>query len=205
MILSLIRGWSYVWLPMIGMRVTVKGAMPTDKKYVIVANHISYMDTLVIFPAIKGYFRPLGKKEIVKIPVLGYIYKQVVIMVDRSSQFSRAKSMRLMVRSLRKEGNILIFPEGTFNETPAPLKSFYDGAFRLALNSGAEILPLILPDTFERWHYSGWWKLWPGKNRAIFLDPISPEGYSMETISLLKEHVYNTMEEAMLEYCDYLK
>ena len=70
--------------------------------------------------------------------------------------------MRLMWRMLKKECSIIIFPEGTFNETEAPLKEFYDGAFRLAINTQTEIWPVLFPDTVDRWHFSHWWKLWPG-------------------------------------------
>ncbi len=193
---KLIRMWATGWLWLIGMPVRVSGNLP-EGRFIIVANHISYMDTLAIFPAVSAYFRPLGKKEISKLPIIGFIYKQVVILVDRSSQVSRAISMRLMWRVLRKEGNILIFPEGTFNETEAPLKSFYDGAFRLAVNTGTDILPLILPDTVHRWHYSGWWKLWPGKNRAIFLPPVKPQDKDM---AALKQEVFGRMEEELKKY-----
>ena len=196
----IVRGWAKFWLFIVGMPVTVKGVMPEGRKFVIVANHISYLDTLVIFPAISSYFRPLGKKEITSIPVLGFIYRQVVILVDRSSAMSRAKSMRLMWRSLRKEGNIMIFPEGTFNETGAPLKTFYDGAFRLALTSQVAVLPLIFPDTNERWHYSGWWKIWPGRNRAVFLPPVEVEGMDMDQLPALKQLVYQQMEQALIKY-----
>ncbi len=197
---SIIKGWSYTWLWLIGMRVTNDGDPMPEGRYIIVANHISYMDTLVIFPAVNSYFRPLGKKEIVKIPFIGFIYKQIVILVDRSSAQSRAKSMKLMWRVLKHEGNIIIFPEGTFNETPAPLKDFYDGAFRLALTTGTDILPLILPDTSARWHFSGWWKLWPGRNRIKFLEPVSVAGMTVAEMPALKKLVYDKMEAELIRF-----
>ncbi len=195
---SFIRLWSKCWLWAIGMSVKVSGPAPPSGRYIVVANHISYLDTLVIFPAIPGHFRPLGKKEISKIPVIGFIYKQIVIMVDRSSAVSRSISMRLMWRVLKKEGNIVIFPEGTFNETEAPLKEFFDGAFRLAITTQTDILPLVLPDTVDRWHFSHWWKLWPGKNRAEFLKPISVQGMEMSQLKELKAKVYSDMENALV-------
>jgi 1-acyl-sn-glycerol-3-phosphate acyltransferase len=195
----LIRCWSIVWLWLIGMPVKVKGTFP-EGRYIIVANHISYMDTLIIFPAISPYFRPLGKKEMSRVPLLGFIYKQIVILVDRSNAVSRALSMRLMWRVLRKEGNILIFPEGTFNETDDALKNFYDGAFRLALNTQTDILPLVLPDTVHRWHFSAWWKIWPGKNRAIFLKSVKVAGMQPDKVAELKQEVFSKMEAELMKY-----
>ena len=199
-IYGIIRTWSKLWLWMVGMPMTIDGEGMPEGRYIIVANHISYIDTIIIFTAVSSYFRPLGKKEISKVPVLGFIYKQIVILVDRESPQSRAKSMKLMWRVIRHEANIVIFPEGTFNETGAPLKSFYDGAFRLAITTGTGILPLILPDTQYRWHYSGWWKLWPGRNRAKFLEPISVEGIGMKDIATLKEKVFGVMEKELIRY-----
>lgn len=199
-IFNIIRTWSIAWLWLIGMPVKVSGKHPPKGKYIIVANHISYLDTLVIFPAIPGHFRPLGKKEISKIPVIGFIYKQVVIMVDRSNAHSRAKSMRLLWRVLNHEANIIIFPEGTFNETQSILKDFYDGAFRLAINTQTPIFPIVFPDTVNRWHYSGWWKFWPGINRAVRLEPIEVNGLAMEDLPALKQQVFLRMEAELKKY-----
>ena len=193
-IFGILRSWSGFWLTIIGMRLRPIGPIPAIGKYVVVANHISYLDGVVIFRSVPGYFRALGKKEISKIPIVGTIYKQMVIMVDRSSARSRSKSMRLMWRFLRHEGSILIFPEGTFNETGHTLKEFYDGAFRLAINTQTTILPILFPDTVHRWHYSAWWKLWPGKNRVFYSKPVVTQGMNLEDLPTLKAHVFSEME-----------
>ena len=199
-IYGILKTWSTIWLALIGMPLVKRGVRPAKGRYIVVANHISYMDTIVIFPAMPGYFRVLGKKEFARIPVVGFIYKQLVILVDRSNNVSRAISMRLMWRVLRREGSIMIFPEGTFNETDAPLKSFYDGAFRLALTTGADILPIVFPDTLHRWHYSHWWKMWPGRNRVVYLPPVPVAGMTLEQLPELKTRVYGLMEAELQKY-----
>ena len=196
---TIVHYWAKYWLLLIGMPMTVRGGFPKDQKFVIVANHISYLDTINIYAAIPEYFRTLAKKEMVKIPIFGFVYKQLAILVDRSSNDSRAKSMRLMCRQLRTECHISIFPEGGFNETGEPMTSFYDGAFRLAINAQVPLLPLLFPDTVNRWHFSGWWKLWPGKNRAVFLDPISVQGLTLKDLPELKEQVRTLMAAKLLE------
>lgn len=193
--------WSIGWLWFIGMPAKVSGIKPKKgSKYIVVANHISYMDTVAIYAVIPEYFRTLAKKEMAKIPVFGFVYKQLAILVDRSSTNSRAKSMRLMWRVLKKESNITIFPEGTFNETDAPLKAFYDGAFRLAISAQTPIVPLLFLDTVNRWHYSAWWKLSPGKNRAIFLEQVETAGLTMADLPGFKQKVYDMMEAELLKY-----
>jgi 1-acyl-sn-glycerol-3-phosphate acyltransferase len=195
---DVVHYWSRGWLWIIGMHIQVQGTFPKGRKYVIVANHISYMDTLDIYAAIPEYFRTLAKKGMVKVPIFGFVYKQLAILVDRESAQSRAKSMRLMWRQLRNECHIMVFPEGTFNETDKPLKDFYDGAFRLALSSQTPILPMVFPDTLNRWHYSGWYKVWPGPNRAVFLHPVFTEGLTITDLPALKEKVYRLMEEELV-------
>lgn len=193
----LVKGWATLWLWGAGMPIRRSGPRPLRGKYVIVANHISYLDTVVLFPSLPGYFRALGKKEMSKIPFFGFLYRQLVIMVDRSSDHSRAKSMKLMWRVLKHECNIIIFPEGTFNETGAPLKSFYSGAFRLAIMAQADILPVVFPDTADRWHYSAWWKIWPGRNRVVYLPPVRTTGLKLDDMPQLSQTVHDMMAEAI--------
>lgn len=202
-IYAIIKYWSRLWLWAIGMRLTKEGPQPGHKRYIIVANHISYLDTVILFDGLPGYFRALGKKEFAKIPLFGFLYKQMVILVNRSDAQSRAKSMRLMWRVLKHEGDITIFPEGTFNETDAPLKDFYNGAFKLAITTQTPVLPVIFPDTVDRWHYSAWWKVWPGKNRVVYLRPIEVTGMTIEDMPYLKETTYNAMETALRKYRTY--
>lgn len=196
----IIHYWAIGWMFCIGMPMRRLGKLPGKERYVYVANHISYLDTVLIYAAIPHYFRTLAKKEMAKIPVFGFVYKQMAILVDRSSPHSRARSMRLMWRVLRNESNVAVFPEGTFNETGAPLKDFYDGAFRLALNAQTPVMPMIFPDTIHRWHYSTAWKLKPGRNRVIYLDPVPVDGMTIQDLPVLKAKVHKMMEEAMVSY-----
>jgi 1-acyl-sn-glycerol-3-phosphate acyltransferase len=196
----IVSAWAKGWLCIIGMPMKWYGPIPDKGKYVFVANHISYLDTINVYAAIPTYFRTLAKIEMSRIPVFGFVYKQVTILVDRESAHGRARSMRLMWMTLRNECSISIFPEGTFNETKAPLKDFYDGAFRLAINAQIPIVPLLFPDTVNRWNYTRWYKLWPGRNRAIFLDPVPVEGLEPKDLPMLKEKVYRLMEAELAKY-----
>jgi len=198
---TITKFWASSWLWLTGMPLKIIGSRPpSDRWYVIVANHISYLDTVVVFSGLPVYFRALGKIEFSKVPLFGFLYRQLVIMIDRSSKKSRARSMRIMWRVLKHESSILIFPEGTFNETGYQLKEFYDGAFRLAINTQTPVFPVIFPDTVCRWHYSAWWKLWPGQNRAVYLDPVEVNGLTLEELPALKQKVYDLMEAALIKY-----
>ena len=187
------------WLFIIGMPLKLIGKKPVGR-YLFVANHTSYLDTITIFPAIPGHFRALGKTDMEKIPLFGYFYKQAGILVDRKNAKSKTTSMWQMLQHIKGEGSMLIFPEGTFNETDKPLKEFYDGAFHLAITAQTPILPMIFPDALYRWHYSAWWKFSPGRNRVIYLDPVPVAGLTLEDLPTLKQQVYTVIENAMIKY-----
>lgn len=196
---QLIRAWSYIWFFLIGMPVKriYRQRPEKGKHYIVVANHISYIDTAMIFRAVPFFVRPLAKSELARIPLFGYLYRQMAVLVERGSAKSRLKSVQHLRRSLQREGSIFIFPEGAFNETGEPLKSFYDGAFRLALHTRTPILPVLFPDTVKRWHYKSFWSWSPGISRAVFLPEISVAGLERTDIPLLKEQVYQTMDTAL--------
>ncbi|KAA5537088.1 1-acyl-sn-glycerol-3-phosphate acyltransferase [Taibaiella lutea] len=198
---AVIRGWSFVWFFMIGMIVKIKyhgGKFDKSRNYIVVANHASYIDVPFIFRAVPFFVRPLAKAELAKIPLFGFLYRQVAILVDRSDNKSKAHSVQKLRRALNREGSIFIFPEGTFNETTEAMKPFYDGAFRLALQTNTPILPVIFPDAVNRWHYKGIFHWSPGQITAIFLPPVEVETFK-NNMSGLKQKVFDIMKEEMIE------
>ena len=122
----------------------------------------------------------------------------MAVLVDRSDTKSKSRSMQMLRRSLQREGSIFIFPEGTFNETGEPLKSFYDGAFRLALKTNTPVLPVIFPDTYKRWHYSSFWSWNAGINRAVFLPEVDITEFQPNDVQGLKQKVFDMMWKAQV-------
>jgi len=195
--------WTDIWLFMIGIRHRniFECQLEHDKQYIFIANHISYLDIPTIFKAIrKRSIRVLGKAEMKKIPVFGFIYSRGAIMVDRGDAEQRAKSVRHLKSVLRKGVSIFIYPEGTFNETHRPLKDFYDGAFRIAIETKTPIRPILFLDTYDRMHYKTILSLNPGQSRAVFLDEVDVEEFSLKDVTTLKNKVYAQMEKKLLEY-----
>jgi 1-acyl-sn-glycerol-3-phosphate acyltransferase len=202
LIYRLLNLWARIWYPMAGIRHREIYEAPHDKhiQYMFVANHSSYMDIPPIVKAIHQPVRILGKYELGKIPLFGFIYRQAAVTVNRSSAAERAKSVNRLKHFIQQGISVFIFPEGTFNETGQPLKSFYDGAFRIAIETGLPIKPLLFVDNLERMHYKGILNITPGKSRVVFLQEISTKGYTMETMQQLKALVYQKMEEGLRRY-----
>ena len=82
----------------------------------------------------------------------------------------------------------------------APLTSFYDGAFRVALETRTPIKPILFLDGFDRMHYSRLASLTPGRSRAVYLKEIKVDAYSTDEVSRLKEDVYALMHQKLIEY-----
>ena len=202
MIYRLCNLWGDVWFFLIGIYHKNIFETPHDKnkQYVFVANHISYLDSPALVKAIRQPLRALGKIEMTKIPVFGFIYSYAAVKVDRSNAENRAKSMCNLKSILNKGISIIVFPEGTFNMTHHPLKGFYDGAFRVAIETQTPIKPLLFLDTYDRMNYRSIFSLNPGRSRSVFLDEIPVDGLTTEDIEMLREKVFGIMEKKLRKY-----
>jgi len=140
--------WSDVWLFLIGIthKRIVEQEMRKGQSYIFISNHNSYMDIPQLLKAVRTPVKGLGKAETGKIPLFGIIYNAGVVTVDRSCPEARARSVQELRETLHSNISIYIAPEGTFNETTAPLSKFYDGAFRLAIETQTPIKPMLFLD-----------------------------------------------------------
>ena len=193
--------WADIWFLLVFIRHRNIFLEPwnRDQSYIFVANHISYLDSAIIPKTFRHPVRPLGKVEMTRIPVFGFIYKNAIVTVDRSNPANRAKSVQLLKALLRKGISILVFPEGTFNMTHKPLKDFYDGAFRIAIETGTPIRPVLLLNSYDRMNYQTIFSLNPGKSRSVFLPAVPVEGMGLEDVGRLKEKVFSIMEEELVK------
>jgi 1-acyl-sn-glycerol-3-phosphate acyltransferase len=159
------------------------------------------MDIPIIMKAIrKQHFRILGRSDMAKIPVFGFLYRNAVVMVDRSSAEKRAASVQKLKSVIRKGISVVIAPEGTFNMTGEPLKDFYDGAFKIAIETQTPIKPILFLDSYDRLSYKSFFSLRPGKSRAVYLEEISVAGLSIKEVAMLKEKVHRLMAEKLIAY-----
>jgi len=202
-IFRLLHLWGDIWFFLAGIRTRFQVVQPQtqppdpQKQYVFVANHLSNLDAAFLVKVIRQPFRPLGKIELVKVPVFGYIYKVAVVTVDRGDASHRSKSITNLKSIIHKGVSILIFPEGTFNETGLPMKEMYDGAFRIAIETQTPIKPVIFPDTYARMQGDKVFTLNPGLCRAFWLDEVPVEGCTLEDLPRLKEQVKAVMSTAL--------
>ena len=193
-----IRIWCYGMFYGMGFRYEL--IKLTDKEidkntqYVFISNHTSIMD--VMLPCILMPDHPLcyvGKKELVKIPVFGIIYKRICVMVDRSSARSRADVYRRCAERMEEGQSIVIFPEGGVpDDTSVVLDNFKDGAFTLASKHHSPLVIFTfvgLKEMFPFDHSKGH----PGKVRIYLSDIMSPD----HTAGELKATAHTTIKKIL--------
>jgi len=185
------RIWMNVWLRLIGCPVTVSGweHFQQHQTYIITCNHNTLMDVPLSSPFIPGPNKTIAKKSFAKIPLFGWFYQKGSILVDRNDDNSRRRSYEAMKQTLAIGIHMCIYPEGTRNRTGKPLKQFYDGAFKLAVDTQTSIIPCLLFNTNKALPNNRFFYLLPIRLRMQFLPPITPGNDS----KALKENVFQTM------------
>jgi len=196
-----IRIWCFGMFYGMGFRYELKKL--TDKKidkntqYVFISNHTSIMD--VMLPCILMPNHPLcyvGKKELVKIPIFGTIYKRICVMVDRSSAKSRADVYRRCAERMEEGQSIVIFPEGGVpDDTSVVLDHFKDGAFILASKHHSPLAVFTFVGLKEMFPFDHW-KGFPGKVKVYFNDILPPEKSTSELKALAHSEIKKTLENS---------
>jgi 1-acyl-sn-glycerol-3-phosphate acyltransferase len=194
--------WADIWFPMIFIfpKKIFEDPHNKTKPYIFVTNHRSLLDAALLPKAFRQPLRPLGKVEMSKIPVFGFIYRNAIVTVNRNSAANRAQSIRILKSIIGKGISVLFFPEGTYNETDLPLKNFYSGAFRVAIETQTPVKPVLFLDSYARMHYQKIFSLNPGTCRIVYLDEIPVAGLKVGDTEDLKWKVYEIMERKLEEY-----
>jgi len=189
------RVWMGVFLPLAGAPLKVKGKEKFIKgqPYIVVCNHNGLIDVPVTSPHIPGPNKTIAKIEMSKIPIFGTIYKTGSVIVDRKNETSRRESFTKMKEALEMGLHMCIYPEGTRNKTTEPLKSFHDGAFRLAINTGKPIAPAVLFNSRKVMPADKGFYFRPHPLAMHFLDPVTPE--PGETVESLKQRIFIRMRD----------
>lgn len=188
--------WSWIFSKLTFIRYKFYGEenFKRGQAYIYVSNHTSFLDIPGLTMLLPGQFRPLAKKELLKIPIFGWIARSAAIIVDRSSPESRKTSMDRLKTFLKDGISILIFAEGTQNRSKNILQPFKDGAFRIAVDTQRPVLPIVVlgagplmpPGTID---------LKPGLIEIYVGHEIATEGLGLSDIRDLKQRTFDVMAE----------
>ncbi|WP_405400034.1 lysophospholipid acyltransferase family protein [Maribacter sp. Asnod2-G09] len=162
------------------------------KSYMLVANHTSMLDIMLMLVVSRNPFVFVGKKELVKIPLFGFFYKRVCIMVDRDNTQSRTAVYRRAQRRLQQGLSICIFPEGGVPEEHILLDKFKDGAFKMAIAHKIPVVPMTFYDNKKRFSFT-FLSGGPGKCRAKVHSFVETHSIRPEDTAELRTSVRETI------------
>lgn len=189
----------YTWLnPAWPVRVVGQERLVTEGPAVLVANHLSLLDILVLF-RLKTHFKWVSKAENFQVPVIGWNMRLCdYIPLRRGNPQSTREMMRHCDRVLREGSSIMMFPEGT-RSANGRLRSFKPGAFQIAERNDLPIQPIVLRGTAEALPKRGF-KL-QGRHAISIevLEPISVEEVRAcspdEMMDRVREIIHNALQK----------
>jgi len=197
------QGWIYwwanwgarTWLMLSGVKVKVMGREHLDENqpYVFVSNHNSYLDAAPLFAFTGRRMGAIAKKELLKAPILGYSMGFVNVMaIDRSNRDRAVETIKIDTDRLRSGVSIMVCPEGT-RAQPGEMLPFKKGAFHMAVEAGAPIVPIALKNS-DVLMGKGTGEAWPGTIEMVMMPPVDTSWVKTdEDLDALVQQIQNTI------------
>ena len=163
---------------LIGSKIAVRGdPLTANDVAIVVANHQSYLDGIILTAILPPQYTFLIKREMVQVPIAGFMLSRLGSeFVDRTSANQRHRSARRLLQAAQHGQALAVFPEGTFDEMPG-LKRFHLGAFRAARKAGATIAPIVISGARSKLPSETWLPR-PGPLSVEFCRRISSADYA---------------------------
>lgn len=193
------RRWSKAIIRAAGVRVVLEGVDHLDegRAQILVANHQSWFDVLVLAGYLPVEYRFIAKKELTRIPFFGPAWQACGhVALDRQDRSAAIASLEEAGRRVGVEGStMVIFPEGTRSDD-GTLRAFKRGAFALAIQTGLPIVPTAILGSREVMSKGSFW-IRSGTIRVRFGEPVSAEGLSHSDRAALTSDVRRTVAGLM--------
>lgn len=187
------------WLRLSGVKVRVRGREHLDpaRTYIFISNHRSFLDTAALFYHTGRRIGILAKKELLKVPILGYGMGYVNIMaIDRSNRERAMTTVRAATERIKSGISFGVFAEGT-RARPGQLLPFKKGAFYMAIEAGVSIVPVAMKNT-DKLMGKGTGISRPGTMEMVMMPPVETEGLSTdEDVKRLIEIVRGQIAEEL--------
>jgi 1-acyl-sn-glycerol-3-phosphate acyltransferase len=189
---KIIRFWSRTWIVMAGAKLTIEGQSHVDANtsYVVVANHLSTLDIMSAFLAIRLPIRFLAKTELFKIPLFAQGMRAVgIVEVDREARGAVHATVNQQAKELiAKKRSLIIYPEGT-RPRNGVMKRFKKGAFTMAIANQLPVLPMSIHGSYEAFPPGKAW-VYGGLIRIIIDPPIETAGLDYSDTGDLRDQAY---------------
>ena len=165
---------------------------------IFVSNHSSYLDIVLSYVSIPQYFIFVGKQELDKAPLFRIFFKRMNILVNRKSNVDSHRAYIESGNRLDKGQSVFIFPEATISSS-GNMIPFKNGAFKLAIDKQAPIVPLVFFDNWKHLQNGGFFKSngRPGTVRALMRNTIETKGMTNADLIPLREKVKMIIQETL--------
>ena len=191
--------WNFFW-GFVRVEQITEEELDRNKAYVIAPNHTSQLDIVTLTVKLKLDFSFMAKIELARIPVFGIFFRTIDIAVDRKNARQSANAY-MKAKSLLDSGkSLVIFPEGTIYNTVPKLGRFKDGAFKMAIETQVDVLPVTIIGNWNILPDRGDFHFIPGKVFQYIHKPISTKGMTVDQIDELKQKVFGIIESKLAEY-----
>lgn len=203
---KLMRTLSKILIYGMGFRLKIQldEKIESHKSYMFCPNHASLIDPFIVMILSKNPIVFIGKQELGKIPIFGFFYKRVVILVDRSSPKSRKRVFEMAKKRLQNGVSMAIFPEGLVPAEDVVLAPFKKGAFSLAIEFVIPIVPQVYYDSKRLFS----WNLLKGGFGVFRIRQhkfIHTKGLSIAEKENLKDKTYAVIYTALAKDKKYMK
>jgi 1-acyl-sn-glycerol-3-phosphate acyltransferase len=181
--------------PLWTFRTTGTNITDPRRPYVVVANHQSFVDILLI-SHLPWEMKWLSKQHFFRFPLVGWMMRMAGdIRLVRGERDSVVQAMAACKDRLEKKTSVMIFPEGT-RSRDGELKAFKDGAFRLAIENQVPILPLAVNGAYDAM-VKGDWRFGVSDAEVRVLEPIMTEGLTLADLPSLRDRTHQVIADAV--------
>ena len=181
-------------------KVDSEQAIEENKSYMIVANHTSMTDIMLMLAVVRNPFVFVGKQELARIPLFGFFYKRTCILVDRSDSQSRMAVFTKAHKRIERGLSVCIFPEGGVpDDESILLDHFKEGAFKLAIKHQIPVLPISFGDNKKRFPYT-FFAGSPGIMRVKIHKQVETLDKTIADRKELRENVRATIYQQLLKF-----
>ncbi|MEP5613792.1 MAG: lysophospholipid acyltransferase family protein [Cyclobacteriaceae bacterium] len=195
--LNNVWAWCFFTIAFLPLKREWRFKLDKKQQYILCANHFSYLDipSLGLFPK---PFKFVGKSQLSKVPVFGFMYNNLHITVNRSSVRSRGMTLKKARAALENGFNLGFFPEGGIRVKEFPhMIDFQDGAFRLAAENDLAVVPITFLDNYNIFFDDDLLNMRRRKCRIVYHKPIKALDNSEEEIKKLKAAVHRVIQDEL--------
>jgi len=193
------RLWGRILFPIVFMphSVEYRGKVDRRQQYIFCPNHFSYLDIATMGGLNSHPTIFVGKNDMQKIPLFGFMYRKLHIVVDRTKLKSRVATIKKSLEAIDEGKSLVIFPEGgIITEKDPVMHRFKDGAFRVAIEKQIPVVPVTIPFN---------WIILPPSQfllhrhvmKLIFHEPIDTKGLTLDDVSPLREKVFRIIDDEL--------